>query len=495
MAEQKHGASRSRPVSSFIFICLLSVFINLDVAVGDGSSPSMVQYTPADNYLINCGSPDSTFLDDGRTFKSDPQSASFLSTEENILASVDSISNVVSSSSSSYFPSSSFPLYSSARIFSGVSMYRFLIFRPGRHLLRLYFYPLPHPSYNLTRAFFTVKTDSIVLLHDFSVEDDTRLMFKEYLLNVTSDKISLAFAPMRDSFAFVNAIELVSAPDALFSDSASAVSSPVGVFNGLSNYAFEVSYRVNVGGPIIPPKGDRLWRTWQPDDQLMTFPQGAKNVSVPPDIINYPEGGATPLIAPNLVYSTASEMADSGTANPNFNLTWTMSVDPSFSYLIRLHFCDIVSVSLNDLYFNVYVNGMMGVSGLDISTLTSGLAVPYYRDFVLNASAISNGSVMVQVGPSSGIQSSLPNAILNGLEVIKMSNSAGSLDGLFSVSGTQQNTLLGSRTMKIAEAFGLAVGMTAIFLLVAQAAERLGEARQFLDMASSFQFQPLQFHV
>ncbi|KAK3042718.1 hypothetical protein RJ639_000776 [Escallonia herrerae] len=159
-------------------------------------------------------------------------------------------------------------------------MYRFLIFRPGRHLLRLYFYPLLHPSYNLTRAFFTVKTDSIVLLHDFSLKDNTRFSL--------------------------------------------CSSSPVGVFSGLSNYAFEVSYRVNVGGPIIPPKGDRLWRTWQPDDRLMTFPQGAKNVSVPPDIINYPEGGATPLIAPNLVYSTASEMADSGTPNPNFNLTWTM---------------------------------------------------------------------------------------------------------------------------------------------------------------------------
>ncbi|KAK3042719.1 hypothetical protein RJ639_000777 [Escallonia herrerae] len=108
----------------------------------------------------------------------------------------------------------------------------------------------------------------------------------------------------------------------------------------------------------------------------------------------------------------------------------------------------------------------MGVSGLDLSTLTSGLAVPYYNDFVLNASAISNGSVTVQVGPSSGVQSILPNAILNGFEVIKMSNYAGSLDGLFSVSGTQQNTLSGSRTMKIAEAFGLAMGIAAILLLV-----------------------------
>ncbi|KAL1812511.1 hypothetical protein ACET3Z_022576 [Daucus carota] len=434
-----------------VYVCFLLLFAAFSFTTASNS------YLPADNYLINCGSPESTMLQDGRTFKSDSQSVSFLSTDENILASVDSVSNISSSS----FPLS-LPLFSTARIFREESMYRFLVFRPGRHWLRLYFYPVTHPLYNLTTSVFTVKTDNMVFLHDFSVKDSTRLVFKEYLVDVTSDRFSLVLSPLKNSFAFINAIEFLSAPDTIISDSASAVS-PVADFNGMLKHAFEVSYRVNVGGPIITPKNDTLWRTWQPDVGYMKIPQGVKNVSVAPDVVKYPEGGATPLIAPNAVYSSASEMADSGMISPNFNLTWEMPVDSSFSYLIRLHFCDIVSKSLNELYFNIYVNDLMGASSFDLSALTSGLGVPYYRDFVLNASAISNDLIRIQVGPSSSLQSAVPNALLNGLEILKMSNSDGSLDGLFSSSEKHSAT---STAVKIAEFIGLALAVAAIVLLV-----------------------------
>lgn len=118
-----------------------------------------------------------------------------------------------------------------------------------------------------------------------------------------------------------------------------------------------------------------LWRTWLQDGQFIKFPQGARNVSVPTNLIKYPNGGATPLITPYWVYETADQMGDSGVNDPNFNLTWEMAVDPSFSYRIRLHFCDIVSTGLNELYFNVYINGITGISNLDLSTLTSGLSI------------------------------------------------------------------------------------------------------------------------
>ncbi|KAG8388710.1 hypothetical protein BUALT_Bualt02G0153700 [Buddleja alternifolia] len=435
-------------------ILALTHFIHNNVVLGASSS----SFTPSDNYLINCGSPDNAVLDDGRTFKSDPQSSSYLSTDEDILTSINSFPN---NNSSSFLP-----LHLTARIFHHVSMYRFLINKPGRHWIRLYFYPLPHPTYNLTSATFTVTTDDIVLLHGFSVKDSSKIVFKEYLINITSDKITLKFSPMKNSVAFINAIEFVSAPEDLISDSASAVS-PVGEFNGLNGYALEVSYRLNIGGPAITPKNDTLSRTWQPDDPFMKFPEGAKNVTVPTDLITYPKGGATPLIAPYWVYATVDQMADSGTSDPNFNLTWMMNVDPSFSYLIRLHFCDIVSKGLNELYFNVYVNGIIGVSGLDLSSITSGLAIPYYQDFVLNASAILNGSVVIQVGPTSNLHSSMPNAILNGLEVMKMSNSAGSLDGLFSSDGSYKGINHGPNvTTKVAAGVGLALGATALLVLL-----------------------------
>ncbi|KAG9154764.1 hypothetical protein Leryth_014261 [Lithospermum erythrorhizon] len=438
------------------FLIYASTTLNVVSAM---SSSQSTKFTPSDVYLISCGSPKSTLLDDGRTFKSDPQSSSYLSTDENILTSVESDPYNLSTSA----PLASLPLFLTARIFQHESMYRFLVFRPGRHWLRLYFHPLHHPTYNLTSATFSVSTDNNVLLHDFSVKDGTQMVYKEYLINTTSDKFTIKFSPLRKSFAFVNAIEFVSAPDELIDDSAAAVSPP-GEFTGLSNLALEVSYRLNVAGQAITPKNDTLWRNWQPDNQFMMFHEGAKNATVPPAQINYPDGGATPLIAPNFVYATAYQMADSGVPNSHFKLTWKMEVDPNFSYLIRLHFCDIVSKGPNELYFNVYINGITAASSLDLSTLTSGLSIPYYHDFVLNASAISNSSIIVQVGPTPNVPSSVPNAILNGLEVMKLSDSAGTLDGLFSTN--DRTPLRRSRTMKIAAMAGLVFGLTAAILLV-----------------------------
>ncbi|GFP95715.1 probable receptor-like protein kinase at5g61350 [Phtheirospermum japonicum] len=441
------------PVLVFSYILVITKFINVVLC----SSPTS-SFTPADNYLINCGSLDNSVLDDGRTFKSDPQSASYLWTDEDILTSINSLPNNALSP-----PPFFLPLYGSARIFHRESMYRFLVYKPGLHFIRLHFYPLPHPSYNLTSATFTVATDDIVLLHGFSVKDRAdKMVLKEYLINITSDKFTLKFSPMKKSIAFINAIELLSAPEDLISDSASAIF-PAGEFNGLNKYSFQVLYRLNVGGPMVTPKNDTLWRTWFSDGRFMVLPEGATNVSVPADMIRYPKGGATPLIAPHSVYATADQMADAKTSDPNFNLTWVMSVDPSFNYLIRLHFCDIASKGLNELYFNVYLNGIVAVSGLDLSTITSGLAIPYYKDFVLNASTISNGTVVIQVGPSSNIMATMPNAILNGLEVMKISNSAGSLDGLFSSHGAESGQSY--VTSKVAAGIGLTLGATALILL------------------------------
>lgn len=141
-------------------------------------------------------------------------------------------------------------------------------------------------------------------------------------------------------------------------------------------------------------------------------------------------------------------------------------MDPGYSYLIRLHFCDIVSKALNNLYFNVYINEMLGVSILDLSSLTNALSTAYYKDFVLNASAITNGSILVQAGTADQAQSGSTDAILNGLEVMKMSNEADSLDGLFTVDGSYKGSnTLGTRKLKILSAVGLAMAVTAMLLL------------------------------
>ncbi|KAF3503242.1 hypothetical protein F2Q69_00039963 [Brassica cretica] len=412
-------------------------------------------FTPSDNYLINCGSSAETKLPDGRTFKSDQQSVSFLQTEEDIKTSVDTI------------PSSSdtLPLYLTARIFPGKATYSFYISRPGRHWIRLHFYPLPHPLYNLTDSVFSVTTDTTVLLHDFSATNPSSVVFKEYLV-YASEKLSLYFKPHKGSIAFINAVEIVSVPDELVPDSASSVpQSPD--FKGLSSFSLQVSHRLNIGGDLVSSKIDPLSRTWLSDKPYNSFPEGSRNVTVDPKTITYPEGGATELIAPNPVYASAMEMADAQTSEPNFNLSWSASVDSGHDYFIRLHFCDIVSKSLNELVFNVFINKFIAISGLDLSTKTNALGTAYYADFVLNASAITNGSILVQVGPTPNLQSGKPNAILNGLEIMKLNNAAGSLDGLFGVDGKYRGPSIGMSSKKLAIAgIGFVMGLTAFFGVV-----------------------------
>lgn len=88
------------------------------------------------------------------------------------------------------------------------------------------------------------------------------------------------------------------------------------------------------------------------------------------------------------------------------------------------------------------------------------------RDFVINSTEITNGLITVQVGPTPNSPSSDPNAILNGVELIKMSNSAGSLSGLFDVNGNYMGAATRTRTMRILAVVGLVIGVVALLLVL-----------------------------
>ncbi|KAJ0947179.1 putative protein kinase RLK-Pelle-CrRLK1L-1 family [Helianthus annuus] len=94
--------------------------------------------------------------------------------------------------------------------------------------------------------------------------------------------------------------------------------------------------------------------------------------------------------------------------------------------MIRLHFCDIVSDALNELYFNVYVQESNVLPDFDLSIKVGGLALAYYQDFVTQS--LNTDTIKISIGPSN-VNNALPNAILNGVEIMKMNNSDGSLSG------------------------------------------------------------------
>ncbi|GLT42825.1 hypothetical protein SLA2020_168060 [Shorea laevis] len=406
-------------------------------------------FSPQDNILIDCGAKSPATLPDGRSFKTEEQSTQFLKTNKDIQVSVPSAD----------VPS---PIYLTARIFTEQATYAFQLTRPGFHWVRLHFFPLKNNECDLQQATFSVMTDKYVLLHNFKVNNNTNAILKEYLLNVTEPKFSINFIPMKNSAAFINAIEVVSAPDSLISDQGTALF-PVNSFSGLSDFGYQVAYRLNMGGPLITSQNDTLGRTWIPDTDFLKDKNLARDFSVATYVVKYTDV-LTPIIAPATVYSSLTEMADSKTMQPNFNVSWKFDVDTSFDYVLRMHFCDIVSKSLNDLYFNVYINGKMAISGLDLSSLAGELGVPYYKDIVVNASTMLEG-LSVQIGPMNE-KTGTVNAILNGLEVLKMSNSVDSLDGEFGVDGTSAG--LGTKgtvaAVGFAMMFGAFVGLGAMVI-------------------------------
>ncbi|KAG6762123.1 hypothetical protein POTOM_032608 [Populus tomentosa] len=388
---------------SRIVICvLLTVLILAFLSSG---------FTPVDNYLIDCGSPTNTTVG-GRVFVADDSASIFLSTPKS--TSARSSKSVTSGDDS--------PLYQTARIFDGTSKYSFSIRQPGRHWIRLYFNPFVSGSYDMSGASFDVSTPNHVFLSNFSVKTS---VVKEFSANVTSKDLVITLTPSGNSFAFLNALEVVSVPDELITDDADTFN-PAGRFKGLPGQALETVHRVNMGGPTVSFENDTLGRTWVPDKSYLIGNNLAINVS---NIaaVKYVGGGATQDSAPNAVYGTAIRMNSENDPNSNFNVTWEFNVNPGFQYLVRFHFCDIVSSSLNNLYFNVYIDSWLVAENVDPSSFANDLAVAFYKDFV-TAATVSN-KLRVSIGPTSTMAGVYPNAILNGLEIMKMNNSLGSLSG------------------------------------------------------------------
>ncbi|XP_061362194.1 probable receptor-like protein kinase At4g39110 [Gastrolobium bilobum] len=430
---------------------LLVILLAFSSPIFSAGLPSS-SFIPKDNFLIDCGAENVATLPDGRQFKSDPQAKSFLQANDEYKVSADGV-NVPS------------PIYSNARIFIQEAKYSFHLVQPGFHWVRLHFYPIKNNVFDLQKATFSVNTDTYVLLHSFNVNNNEKPILKEYLINVTQPQFTISFIPLKNSAAFINAIEVVSAPDNLIFDNGAGLF-PVAEFTGLTAYAFQPVFRLNNGGSLITSSNDTLARTWESDEPFLTNKNLAKNVSVATSAIKFPKDTPTisPLIAPQTVYASATEMGDAGVNQPNFNVSWKFDVDTSFSYLVRLHFCDIVSKGLNELYFNVYVNGKMAIPNLDLSAITGALSTPYYKDIVVNATLMSQG-LTVQVGPAKS-DGGDANAILNGIEVLKISNSVNSLDGEFGVdgrkaSGSNRGTVA---AVGFAMMFGAFVGLGAMVI-------------------------------
>lgn len=417
------------------------------------ASPS---FTPIDNYLINCGSNSPSTTDiDNRKFIGDESFSS-----DSVSLSATRTTSIRGSNLSGV----SSPIYFSARIFTKPSSYAFRIKEKGAHLVRLHFHRFNSSKFGLSNAQFHVLADGYLLLNNFDALTMKNLEIREYILWVDSDNLEISFIPSKKSkFGFISAIEVISAPKDLILDIAQEVD-PSGVvkINGFSKNGFETLYRVNVGGPKVTPFNDSLWRTWVPDQGFLEQPSGKSKEVHFSGRIKYQSGGASREVAPDNVYDSARVIVASDSNMPKYNLTWVFPVVEGFKYLVRTHFCDIASTVLGSLYFNVYVNGNLAYENLDLSTITNSLASPFYADFVVDGG--DHGVLVVSIGPSNWSSASGVDAMLNGVEVFKLSNSVHSFDGLISGESILRKCQGGSGGLLVplAAAMGLLVAASLI---------------------------------
>ncbi|KAJ8450904.1 hypothetical protein Cgig2_032529 [Carnegiea gigantea] len=196
-----------------------------------------------------------------------------------------------------------------------------------------------------------------------------------------------------------------------------------------------------------------------------------RSVSVQTSTIRYPEE-VTPYIAPQTVYATALEMANSNTMQQNFNMTREF---------------DVNNKALNELYFNPYINGKKPVPrALDLSLITNRLATPFYEDIIINPPLMKD-KFAVQIGPTQ-FDSGLTNAILNGLELFKM-NSASRLDGDYRPQRENSSTMGGFKkhtmaTVRLTMMQGSFVGLGAMVVKWKKATPRAEEEKLLIMVAS-----------
>ncbi|XVE87053.1 hypothetical protein DITRI_Ditri18aG0085100 [Diplodiscus trichospermus] len=361
-------------------------------------------YTLPDNYFINCGSDINVNVTSQRTrtFVGDLNSGSVSFTKQK--------SSVTDHKQSSETPS----LYQTARIFRQQSSYEFEINTDATYLVRLHFFN----STELSAAVFNVSASGFLLLHNFTVENSSSsTIMKEFILSIPIGKFLIYFVPQGSSFAFVNAIEVFPAPPDFINDDATETSQTGNSndYKGILSLALQTIHRFNVGGPTLTPENDTLWRTWLPDDSYLNNPESAKNSQFFTGRPNYLDQ-VNEFIAPDLVHKTAKEININTTGtSKNFNVTWSFDVLRNARHLIRVHFCDIVSPSMNVLQFFLYINSNFS-QVINPYKEVEQLATPFFFDFVVDSD--DSGFMNISIGPDSS--SDQKTAFLNGVEIMAM---------------------------------------------------------------------------
>ncbi|XP_030970939.1 receptor-like protein kinase FERONIA [Quercus lobata] len=328
--------------------------------------------------------------------------------------------------------------YSTARISYSQFTYVFPV-TVGPKFVRLHFNSVIYPGFEGSEAFFTVIAGSFTLLRYFTafVHDDfsqEKTFFKEFCINVGKDKkLNLTFIPYSTTFhAFINGIEIVSMPADLYYKPERKTDEGIPNLSGNPFYinndmALEMVYRLNVGGYFIGQTDDTgLFREWSTDDNYF---KGASLMRQKPSLIlDYAKIPNFSAPDEDDVYRYARTMGSNRTKNRLSNLTWGLPVDMGFYYLVRLHFCEI-DPNMNlvgQRRFIIYIDYLFAEMDAD-DYWTDKIGRPVYKDYVvmIQKKGVEDNSHILLIDLHPRTDSHYEDAILNCLEVFKLSNTDG----------------------------------------------------------------------
>nr|ABT18098.1 FERONIA receptor-like kinase [Cardamine flexuosa] len=387
---------------------------------------SAADYIPTDKILLNCGASSNSSDADKRAWSAD--------NINKFLSSGDS----KTSPAATQDPSVSEIPYMTARVSRSPFTYSFPV-ATGRKFVRLYFYPNTYDGLNATDALFSVSFGPYTLLKNFSAAQTAEaltyaVIVKEFIVNVEGGSLNMTFTPESNAYAFVNGIEVTSMPDIYSStDGTLTMVGSSGAFTIDNSTALENVFRLNVGGNDISPSADTgLYRSWY-DDEPYVF-GAAIGIPYTADAnmtIKYPADTPT-YVAPEDVYSTARTMGPNATININYNLTWVFSIDSGFSYLVRLHFCEVASnnTKINQRVFTIYLNNQTAEPEADVIGWVGGNGIAFHKDYVVNPpDGKGQQDLWLALTPNPRNKPQLYDSILNGVEIFKMNTSEGNLAG------------------------------------------------------------------
>ncbi|RZB53903.1 receptor-like protein kinase FERONIA [Glycine soja] len=421
----------STQIASGTILFLLLLFFSY-LSIAD------VIYSPVELFSINCGSSSSLSTRDGRNWTADIK---FLSENKDSVAAP------------ALTPSTLEGPYTDARFSHSQFTYSFPV-STGPKFLRLFFYSTSYQNFHRSEAYFSVKAGLYTLLQNFNASlhadagnEPGDYLFREYCINLKDgDRLNITFIPSKtsqhpDSYAFINGIEIVSMPPFLYYTNPDDVGITwlpqlVGLntnpFPIEKNFALETNYRLRVGDQQIPASQDTgMLRSWDVDNKYVTT-QSVQSLDIATGIKLRFTKKTPNYTAPDTVYRSVRNMGSNGTINMGFNLTWQLAVDSGFTYLLRLHFCQLdPNISHpGDQSFYIYVQDQLVEDWADIlgwSDKQKG--VPVVRQYAVlipgNEQETLNLSLKMHPNPKSLAK----DAQINAIELFKINDSTGSLAG------------------------------------------------------------------